>query len=117
MDGLVVTLRVEVCGDIIIPATSTLSVEPSFEVQSSSTLDVEVCMDESTHDATFHVVGDQHTAESREDKNQTSLEEDVGYKTLHKDCKVEEEQMVFEEKSVVSCDASTGKFNIASWRS
>ena len=82
MDGLAVTLRVEVCKDIVIPETSTLSVEPSLEVQSSSTLDVEVCMNESTHDAAFHVWGDQHTTKSREDKNQTSLEEDVGLKTL-----------------------------------
>ena len=82
LDGLAVTLRVVVCGDTVMPATSTLSVEPSFEVQSSSTLDVEVCMDESTHDATFHVVGDQHTTESREDKNHISLEEDVGHTIL-----------------------------------
>ena len=58
LDELAVTLRVEVCEDTVIPAASTLSVESSLEVQSSSTLDVEVCMDESTHDATFHVGGD-----------------------------------------------------------
>lgn len=62
LDGHAVTLRVEVCEDTVIPATSTLSVEPSFEVQSSSTLDVEVCMDESTHDAAYHVVSDDESA-------------------------------------------------------
>ena len=42
LDGLVVTLRVEVCEDIVILATSTLSFEPSFEVGSSNALYVEV---------------------------------------------------------------------------
>ena len=62
----------------------------------------------------FAAVGDQHAAKSRENENQTNLEEDVGHQTLHEDCKVEEEQMVFEEKSVVSYDTSIGEFNIAS---
>lgn len=63
----------------------------------------------------FAAVNDQHTADPREDKNQTSIEEEIGHKTLQKDFKVEEEQVVFEDKSVAlkqlhedmgSCDAS-----------
>ena len=89
MDGLAVTVRVEVCEDTIIPKTSTLSIEPSIGVQSSSTLDVKVCIDESTHDDAFHVGGDQNIVESRENKNQTSLEEDVGHTILQEDSKDE----------------------------
>ena len=37
----------------------------------------------------FAEIGDQHIAESREDKNQTSLEEDVGHTILQEDFKDE----------------------------
>lgn len=53
-----VALEVELCEDIVITTTSTLPVEPSYEVHSSSTLDIDVCTIDCTHDVVDHEVSD-----------------------------------------------------------
>ena len=50
LDGHAVTLEAEVCEENAKTITSTLPVEPPFEVHNNSTLDVEVCVDDCTHD-------------------------------------------------------------------
>lgn len=46
------------CEDAVISAASTLPVKPSNEVLSSSTLDVDMCTDDSTQVVANHEVSD-----------------------------------------------------------
>ena len=62
VDGHVATLEVEECEDIVISAASTSSVEPSYEVRSNKTLDIEECLDDSIHDVAYHMVSDIDSA-------------------------------------------------------
>jgi hypothetical protein len=62
LEGDTITLEVEVCEDTVISTASTLPVEPSDEVLNSSTLDVDVCIDDSTHVVADHEVSDVDTA-------------------------------------------------------
>ena len=62
VDGHAVTLEVEVREDTIISAASTSPVEPSYEVQGNRTLDIEGCLEDSIHDAAYHMVSDFDSA-------------------------------------------------------
>lgn len=58
MDGHAVTLEVEELKDTIILVASTSPVEPSYEVYSNRTLDIEVCIDDNIHNIAYHMVSD-----------------------------------------------------------
>lgn len=62
VDGHATTLEVEECEDIVISIVSTSLVEPSYEVHSNKTLDIEECLDDSIHDAAYHMVSDIDSA-------------------------------------------------------
>ena len=62
VDGHATTLEVEECEDIVISIASTSSVEPSNEVHSNKTLNIEECLDDSIHDAAYHMVSEIDSA-------------------------------------------------------
>ena len=57
--GLVVTWGVEACEEIDIATSSTYLVDPFVIVPSSSTMVVDVCQDDNTHDAMYQEETDE----------------------------------------------------------
>lgn len=80
------------CEDTVISATSTLPVESSFEVHSSNTLDIDVCMVDCTHDAAYHEVSDVDTA-SYHSADLGGKNESQGYHHLARQLKVSDDMI------------------------